>query len=122
MAGLEFLAADPASPAWRSPLARATADAPAGIRDLTPRVGGRDLSALGHAAGIAGLELTGDRAARAMRRITDLDLDRLPALGPVARVRALVDRPAEDCFELWFAQEYADYVAAVVIDAWVGLE
>jgi sarcosine oxidase gamma subunit len=122
MSGFAFLAADPASHAWRSPLARATAHAPAGIRDITADVGERDMSALGHPSGIAGLELSGERAERTLRRVTDLDLDRLPALGPVARVRALVDRPAGDRFELWFAQEYADYVAAVVIDAWAGLE
>jgi hypothetical protein len=56
-----------------------------------------------------------------MRRITDLDLDALPAAGAIAHVQAVVLRDG-DAFRLFFGQEYADYVAEVVIDAHEGIE
>ena len=121
MSALEFLAADPASPGWRSPLAAALADAPAGIRDVTADAGAVDLAPLCPPAGAAGLELAGERAARALRALTDLDLDALPAIGSCARVRTLVLRPAADRFRLWFPQEYAEHVLAAAIEAWEGL-
>jgi hypothetical protein len=55
-----------------------------------------------------------------MRRITDLDLDALPAAGAVAHIQAIVTRDG-DSFALWFGQEYSDYLAEVVIDAREGL-
>jgi sarcosine oxidase gamma subunit len=117
----EFLVADPASPAWRSPLRRALAAAPPGITDVTPLVDERQVAAVGVPAGIAGIEIDAPHAERLLRRLTDLDLDALPAVGAVARVPALVVREARDRFRLWFPQEYADYVAEVVLDAWEGL-
>ena len=121
MTELAFLSVDPSSPAWQSPLARATASAPAGIRDVTAEAVGEDVSAIGPAAGVAGLELTGPDAAAVLRRLTDVDLERLPAVAPVARVRALVQRPATDRFRIWVPQEYAHHVAAAAIDAWSGV-
>ena len=55
-----------------------------------------------------------------MRRITDLDLDALPAAGAVSHVQALITRDG-DSFSLWFGQEYSDYLAEVAIDAHEGL-
>lgn len=55
-----------------------------------------------------------------MRRLTELDLDRLPAVGSVARIPALVLREG-DAFRLLFAQEYGDYLATVVLDTVQGL-
>ncbi len=117
----EFLVADPASPAWRSPLRRALAAAPPGIADVTSLVDERQVAALGPAAGAAGIEIDTPEAERLLRRLTDLDLQALPALGAVAHVPALVVREAPDRFRLWFPQEYSDYVAEVVLDAWEGL-
>ena len=117
----EFLVADPSSPAWRSPLRRALAQAPAGIRDVTALVDEAEVAALGPAAGVAGIEVDRPDAERLLRRLTDLDLDDLPAIGAVARVRALVVREAEQRYRLWFPQEYSDYVAEVVLDAAAGL-
>jgi hypothetical protein len=68
--------------------------------------------------GYAGLEL---RSEQAMRRLTDLDLGRLPAVGAVAHVQTVVLRDG-DAFQLFFPQEYADYVAEVVLDTLEGLE
>ena len=69
-------------------------------------------------ATLAGLSVRGEAA---MRRITDLDLDALPAAGAVSHVQAIVTRDG-DSFALWFGQEYSDYLAEVVIDAWEGLQ
>ena len=117
-----FLAADPASPAWRSPLLRALAGAPPGIRDVTALVDEQEVEELGPAAGVAGIEVEGPQAERLLRRLTDLDLEGLPAIGAVARVRARVVREDSDRYRLWFPQEYADYLAQVLLDAWEGLE
>ena len=121
MSGLEFLVADPSSPAWRSPLRRGLARAPEGIRDVTALVEESQVARLGPAAAVAGIELEGSEARLLLRRLTDLDLDALPAIGAVAQVRTLVVVQAEDSFRLWFAQEYADYVAGVVLDTAEGV-
>jgi sarcosine oxidase gamma subunit len=117
----EFLVADPASPAWRSPLRRALAAAPPGITDVTSLADERQVAALGVPAGIAGIEIDVPETERLLRRLTDLDLETLPAIGAVAHVPALLVREAPDRFRLWFPQEYSDYVAEVVLDAWEGL-
>jgi len=64
---------------------------------------------------LAGLELEGERV---MRRLTDLDLDALPAAGKVAEAPAVVLRDGER-FRLFFPQELGHYVAAVVLDTLV---
>ena len=66
---------------------------------------------------LAGLELEGEQA---MRRLTDLDLDALPAVGKVAEVPALVLRDGTR-FRLFFPQEYAHYVGEVVLDVLEGI-
>jgi hypothetical protein len=116
----EFMVADPAAPAWRSPLRRALADAPRNVRDVTAEVGEAEAQALGPACGLAGLELEGPDAERAVRRMTDLDLTALPSVGALAHVRALVQRPERERFRIWFAQEYSDYIAEVALDAMAG--
>ncbi len=77
-----------------------------------------DYFAVDVSAKLAGLSVRGEQV---MRRITDLDLDALPAAGAVAHVQAVVTRDG-DSFALWFGQEYSDYLAEVVIDAWEGLQ
>lgn len=69
-------------------------------------------------AGWAGLRVRGETL---MRRLTDLDLSALPAIGTLAHVRTLVVRDADESFRLYFAQEYGHSVAEVVIDAAEGL-
>lgn len=70
-------------------------------------------------AALAGLAVHGDRL---LRRLTDLDLDDLPSVGAVAGVQCTVLRDDGDEFRLFFAQEYADHVVAVVLDTLAGLE
>jgi len=115
--GLEFI--DPGlaraengfEPVQRSPLERALRDAPPEVRDLSLQVPA-DFD-----RGLAGLQVTGERL---LRRLTDLDLDALPATGMVANVRATVLRDGDE-FRIFFPQEYADHVAEVVLDAAEGL-
>jgi hypothetical protein len=68
-------------------------------------------------AAYAGIEVEGERL---LRRLTDLDLEQLPAAGAVAGVRALVTRDG-DRFRIWFGQELAESVAESVLDAIEGL-
>ena len=68
-------------------------------------------------AALAGLRVRGEKP---MQRLTDLDLERLPAVGRVAGVRAVVLRDGDE-FRIFFAQEYGDYVTEVVVDAAEGL-
>jgi heterotetrameric sarcosine oxidase gamma subunit len=69
-------------------------------------------------AGWAGLRVQGETL---MRRLTDLDLDALPAAGIVAHVHALVLRDEGETFRLYVAQEYGHSLAEAVIDAAEGL-
>jgi hypothetical protein len=66
----------------------------------------------------AGLQLRGDTL---MRRLTDLDLTDLPAVGAVAHVQAYVIRDEGESFRLFFPQEYGDYIVEVVIDTAEGI-
>jgi hypothetical protein len=106
---------DPAHPAWRSPLARALAEAPAGIRDVTAEA--RD-GPLGIAAGIAGIEIEAPFARTLLRRLTDLEP---PGVGMLAHVRVQVEVIGDDRYRIWFPQELSDYLAHVVVDARAGL-
>jgi sarcosine oxidase gamma subunit len=69
-------------------------------------------------AALAGLQVRGETL---MRRLTDLDLDALPAVGSVAHVQAYVLRDGGETFRLFFPQEYGHYLAEVVVDAAQGL-
>jgi sarcosine oxidase gamma subunit len=69
---------------------------------------------------LAGLRIDAPDAATLMRRLTDLDLESLPAAGAVAGVPAIV-RGGGDAFELFWPQEYGHYLAEVVLDAADGL-
>jgi len=66
---------------------------------------------------LAGLELADERA---MRRLTDLDLGDLPAVGKVAEVPAVVLRDGER-FQIFFPQEFGHYVGEVVLDTLAGV-
>jgi heterotetrameric sarcosine oxidase gamma subunit len=69
-------------------------------------------------AGYAGLRVRGEAL---LRRLTDLDLEALPAVGALAHVQALVLRDDVETFRIFVAQEYGHYVAEVVVDAAAGL-
>ena len=76
-----------------------------------------ELAAVDLTAALAGLQIDDERL---LRRLTDLDLEALPAAGAVAGVPGILTRDG-DSFQLFFAQELADHVAEVVLDALEGL-
>jgi sarcosine oxidase gamma subunit len=67
---------------------------------------------------LAGVQVRGETV---MRRLTDLDLTALPAVGNVAHVQAYVLRDDAETFRLFFPQEYGHYLAEVVVDAVEGV-
>jgi sarcosine oxidase gamma subunit len=69
---------------------------------------------------LAAVRIERPDAATLMRRLTDLDLENLPAAGAVARVPAIV-RGGGDAFELFWPQEYGHYLANVLVDTAEGL-
>lgn len=90
----------------RSVVARPREGAPPVADDVT------DLS-----AAWAGLEIEGQGATRVMHRLTELDLDDLPKVGLLSQIRALVARPGDERYLVFFAQEYGHYLWEVVVDA-----
>lgn len=76
------------------------------------------LHVLDQSAGYAGLRIQGPTV---LRRLTDLDLDALPAVGALAHVQALVLRDDEHTFRVFVPQEYGHYVAEVAVDAAEGV-
>jgi hypothetical protein len=68
-------------------------------------------------AAYAGIELEGEAL---MRRLTDLDLGAMPAVGKVATVQAFVFRHG-DRFQLFFPRELGESVVAIVTAEQEGL-
>jgi hypothetical protein len=87
--------------------------------DAAGRVRAEGVRAFDVSGGWAGLALEGEQL---MRRLTDLDLDKLPAAGLFARVNAIVLRDEGERFRVYFPQELGHDVAVHVVDAIRGLE
>ena len=68
-------------------------------------------------AGFAAIEIAGPGAGIVLRRLTEMQLDDLPAVGAVAHIRCWVFREREETYRLLFEQEYGDYLWEVVLDA-----
>lgn len=79
------------------------------------------------ARGYAVIDQTGAYAAfevhgaDVLRRLTELDLEALPAAGLVARVRGIVTRADGGAFVVYVAQEHGHYACEAVLDALEGL-
>jgi hypothetical protein len=70
-------------------------------------------------AALAALEVDGEDL---MRRLTELDLERLPAIGSIARgTPALIERRGGERFRLFVPQELGHFVGEVVVDMARGL-
>jgi hypothetical protein len=93
-----------------------TADDPADVAERLRATGALAYDATGALAGIAIAD------ERVMRRLTDLDLDRIPTAGPFAHVTALFRRGGDGWFHVYVQQELGHYVAEAVLDAVAGLE
>jgi len=87
--------------------------------DAAARIRAQGVLTYDVSAGWAGFAIEGERL---LRRLTDLDLDRLPAAGPFARVAAIVLRDEGERFRVYVLQELGHDVALAVIDAMRGLE
>jgi hypothetical protein len=92
-----------------------TSDDPAGA---ATRIREQGVLAYDVTGGWAGFALVGERL---MRRLTDLDLDALPAAGPFARVPAIVLRDEGERFRVYVPQELGHDVVLAVRDAIDGL-
>ena len=67
---------------------------------------------------LAGIDLHGEHL---LRRLTDLDLEHLPAAGAFARVTGIVLRDG-DTFRVYVPQELGHDVTLAALDAMAGLE
>jgi heterotetrameric sarcosine oxidase gamma subunit len=85
---------------------------------LRSRLAGARRQVFDLSAGWAGLQIRGETL---LRRLTDLDLEALPAMGLLAHVHALVLRDDGETFRLYFPQEFGHSVAEAVVDAAEGL-
>jgi hypothetical protein len=116
----------PASPALR--ILEVRGGVPAGSvplgRDRALVVGDVPLDLAGYrvydmSAALVAIEVEGEEL---MRRLTELDLDALPAVGAVARgTTAVIERLDGERFRLLVPQELAQFVAEFVADAAEGL-
>jgi hypothetical protein len=87
--------------------------------DVVDRVRGAGALAYDATGALAGVAIANEQV---LRRLTDLDLDRIPTAGPFARVAALFRRDADGWVRVYVQQELGHYVAEAVVDAIVGLE
>jgi len=70
-------------------------------------------------AALAALEVEGEDL---MRRLTELDLDALPAVGSILRgTPAVIERLGGERFRLFVPQELGQFVAETVVDLVAGL-
>ena len=70
-------------------------------------------------AALAALEVEGEDL---MRRLTELDLDALPAVGSILRgTPAVIERLGGERFRLFVPQELGQFVAETVVDLAAGL-
>jgi hypothetical protein len=87
--------------------------------EVVERVRASGVLAYDATGALAGLGIEGEQL---MRRLTELDLGRLPAAGPFASVTAVVLRDEGERFRVYVPQELGHYVAEAVLDALAGLE
>jgi hypothetical protein len=93
-----------------------------GVKDgaaVAERLRGAGVLAYDATGALAGIAIASEQA---MRRLTDMDLEKLPAAGPFARVTAIFRRDDDGMFLVYVQQELGHYVAEAVLDALAGLE
>jgi hypothetical protein len=94
------------------------------VMDGAPGAAAERLGAQGYrvydmTGALAALEVDGEDL---MRRLTELDLEQLPAIGSIARgTPALIGRRGGERFRLFVPQELGHFVAEVVADMAKGL-
>ena len=89
------------------------------VRETRDRLSAEGYVVYDMTGALAALELEGEDL---MRRLTELDLDALPAIGSIARgTTALIERRGGERFRLFVPQELGQFVAEVVNDMHAGL-
>ena len=89
------------------------------VRAARERLAAEGCRVYDQSAALAAFEVEGEDL---MRRLTELDLDALPAIGAVARgVPAVIERRGDRRFRLFVPEELGHYVAEVAADAAKGL-
>lgn len=89
------------------------------VRPTRDRLAAQGYRVYDQTAALAALEVEGEDL---MRRLTELDLDALPAIGSIARgTTALIERRGEGRYRLFVPQELGQFVAEVVDDMAKGL-
>lgn len=86
--------------------------------ELRDALAARGFSVIDQTAAYAAFEIHGEDL---LRRLTDLDLDALPASGIFARIRGIVTRGDGDAFVVFVAQEHGHYAVEAVLDVLEGL-
>ena len=87
--------------------------------DVAERVRAGGALAYDATGALAGIAIASEQV---MRRLTDLDLARIPTAGSFARVTALVRRGRNGSFHVYVQQELGHYVAEAVLDALAGVD
>ena len=83
------------------------------------RFAGSGVRAYDMTAALAAFDVEGEHL---LRRLTELDLSRLPAVGSIARgTRAVIESRGEGRFRLFVPQELGHYLVEVVLDTLNGL-
>ncbi|MBA2642915.1 MAG: hypothetical protein H0U82_08320 [Actinobacteria bacterium] len=86
--------------------------------EVVERLRAQGLRAYDVSGALAGLAIEGEQL---LRRLTDLDLNALPAAGGFARIGAILVRDEGERFRVYFPQELGHYVVQVVLDTAEGL-
>jgi hypothetical protein len=86
--------------------------------ELRDSLAGQGFAVIDQTAAFAAFEVHGEDL---LRRLTDLDVEALPAAGLFARVRGIVTREDGGAFVVYVAQEHGHYVCEAVLDALEGL-
>jgi hypothetical protein len=90
------------------------------VRETRDRLVSEGLRVYDMTAALAALEVEGEAL---MRRLTELDLERLPAIGAIARgTPALIEDRGDGRYRLFVPQELGHFVAEVVNDMAKGLD
>ena len=90
-----------------------------GTREARERLAAAGYRVYDVTAGLAAFDVEGEAL---LRRLTELDLDALPATGSVARgTRALIQRRGTETFRLFVPRELGQFVAEVAADLAAGL-
>ncbi len=116
---LDAVRAEPDEELLRLGPGRALLVTGASPRAALERLHGGGVRAYDVTAALAAFEVEGEDL---LRRLTELDLERLPAIGSVARgIPAVIERRGETSFRLFVPQELGRSVVEVVSDTLRGL-